>query len=170
VKTIKNQTVVLCKGRGDMWFKWLKNTLEKNKAKVKVTTPEKHDKMMAVIQGVIHFSSITISHTLKELGISVKESKEFSSPVYKLRLDMVGRILNQDPKLYADIEILNTESKKAITTYLKTSKRLLRIIQNKNTPGFIKYFKEAGDYLGDFKKEAEEYSDYLIKKLIERKK
>ncbi len=110
------------------------------------------------------------ANTLKELGIGIKESKDFSSPVYKLRLDMVGRILNQDPRLYADIEILNTESKKALRTYLKTSKKLLKIIQNKDVDGFTKYFKEAADYLGDFKKEAEEYSDYLIEKLVERKK
>lgn len=170
VRSIKGQTVVLCRGRGKKGFLWLKNILEKNGAGIKITTAKHHDEMMAVIQGVIHFSTITISHTLKELGISVRESEEFSSPIYKLRLDMVGRILNQDPKLYADIEILNPRAKKAIKSYLKTSKRLLKIIQKKDRQGFIKYFKEASNYFGDFKKEAEEYSNYLIEKLVERGK
>ena len=170
VSSIKDQTVILCPARGKKWLVWLKRILEKNGAKIKITKPKHHDQMMGVIQGVIHFSSITISHTLKELGIGVKESQEFSSPIYKLRMDMVGRILNQDPRLYADIEILNKRSKKAIKTYIKTSNRLLKIIQKKDIGGFIKYFEEAADYLGDFKKEAEEYSNYVIEKIIERKK
>ena len=120
-------------------------------------------------------STILMSGTLlptamyKEL-LGVKESQEFSSPIYKLRLDMVGRILNQDPSLYADIEILNKRSKKAIKTYLNTQKKLLKIINKKDKDGFVRYFKEAADYLGDFKEEAEEYSDYVIQKIIEREK
>ncbi len=168
IASIEDQTVVLCPARGKKWLEWLKKILEKHGAKIKVTSPKHHDEMMGVIQGVIHFSSITISHTLKELGIGVKESQEFSSPIYKLRLDMVGRILNQNPDLYADIEILNKNSKKAIKTYLKTQKKLLKIIQQKDTEGFINYFNEAAEYLGDFRKEAEEYSNYVIEKIIER--
>jgi len=170
VPTIKDQTVVLCRGRGKKWFNWIEKILVRNGAKLKITTAKHHDQMMGVIQGVIHFSSITISHTLKELGIGVKESQEFSSPIYKLRLDMVGRILNQDPALYADIEILNKRSKKAIKTYLNTQKKLFKIIQTKDKEGFVKYFKEAANYFGDFKEEAEEYSNYVIDKIIERKK
>ncbi|HLC96546.1 MAG TPA: prephenate dehydrogenase/arogenate dehydrogenase family protein [Candidatus Nanoarchaeia archaeon] len=170
ISSIKDQTVVLCPARGKKWFKWVKNLLGENGAKIKITKPKHHDKMMAVIQGVIHFSSITISHTLKELGISVQESLDFSSPIYKLRLDMVGRILNQDPKLYADIEILNKNAKKAIQAYMRSQKRLLKTIQDKDTGAFVKYFNEAADYLGSFRKEAEEYSDYVIEKVIERGK
>ena len=36
VSTIKDQTVVLCKGRGKKWFKWLESILDKNGAKLKV--------------------------------------------------------------------------------------------------------------------------------------
>jgi prephenate dehydrogenase len=169
ILSLKDQTMILCPARGKKWFAWLKKLLANNGAKIKITKPRHHDQMMAVIQGVIHFSSITISHTLKELGIGVEESKEFSSPIYKLRLDMVGRILNQDPNLYADIEISNTRAKKAIKTYLNTQKKLLKIINKKDNAAFIKYFKEAADYMGSFKKEAEEYSNYVIEKLIERK-
>jgi prephenate dehydrogenase len=170
VGSIKDQTVVLCPARGKKWMKWLKSILVKNKAKIKVTTPAKHDKMMSVIQGIMHFGSISICHALKELGVNIKESQEYSSPIYKLRMDMVGRILNQDPKLYADIEISNPETKNAIKAYLKNAKQLYKIIKRKNSEKFVSYFKEAAKYLGDFKKEAEDYSNYLIEKLVERKK
>lgn len=170
VKSIKDQTVVLCPARGKKWIVWLKSILKKNGAKIKISTPIQHDKMMAVIQGIMHFGSISICHALKELGVDIKDSQEFSSPIYKLRMDMVGRILNQDPKLYGDIEILNPATPKALRAYIKSSKKLYKIIRKKDKSAFIKYFKEAANYLGSFKKEAEEYSNYLIEKLVERRK
>ncbi|MBU0614578.1 MAG: prephenate dehydrogenase/arogenate dehydrogenase family protein [Nanoarchaeota archaeon] len=168
VSSIKEQSVVLCPARGKKWMAWLKELLIKNNALVKVTTPERHDRMMAVIQGLVHFGSITVTHTLKELGVNIKDSLEYASPIYKLRLDMLGRILNQDPELYADIEISNPEVKNVLKAYVNSSKKLLKAISKKDRQGFIDYFKESADYLGDFKKEAEKESDYLIEKMVDR--
>ncbi len=168
VKTIKNQTVVLCPARPRKWLEWLKGILKKNEALVRVTTPEKHDKMMSIIQGVTHFSTIAIAHTLKKLGISVEESLHYTSPIYKLRMDVVGRLLNQDPKLYADIEMLNPENKKAMEEYIGSVRELLGIVKRKDREEFIKFFKEGADFLGDFKKEATEYSDYIIEQLVKK--
>jgi prephenate dehydrogenase len=170
VRSIKDQTMILCPARGKKWLPWLNNMLKKNGAKIKISNPAKHDRMMSVIQGIMHFGSISICHALKELGVDINNSQKYSSPIYKLRMDMVGRILNQDPKLYADIEIQNPETTKALKAYLKSANQLFRIIKKKDTKKFIKYFEEAADYLGSFKKEAEEYSNYLIEKLVERKK
>lgn len=169
VKDLKNQTIVLCPARGKKWLRWVERSFLDGGAKLKITTPAEHDKMMSVIQGVIHFSSITISHVLKELNIDIIGSQEFSSPIYKLRMDMVGRILNQDPRLYANIEIQNPKTPKALKVYLKTCRKLYGIIKAKDTEAFVSYFNEAADYLGDFKREAEEYSNYLIDKLVDRK-
>lgn len=169
IKSLRNQTIILCPARGKKWPGWLEAIFLKAGAKIKITSPKEHDKMMSIIQGVIHFSSITISHVLKELNIDIKDSQDFSSPIYKLRMDMVGRILNQDPELYANIEILNPETPIALKAYIETCKKLFNIINNKDTKGFINYFNEAADYLGDFKKEAEEYSNYLIDKLVYKK-
>jgi len=168
VSSIKGQSIVLCPARGKKWLPWLKELLDKNGAKIKIATPEKHDKMMAVIQGLVHFSTITVSHVLKEMGIDIKDSLDYASPIYKLRLDMLGRILNQDPELYADIEILNPEVNKAIKVYLDSSEKLFKTIAKKDREGFIDYFKESANYLGNFKEEAEKESDYLIEKLVKK--
>ena len=168
VKTIKNQTVVLCPARPKKWLDWLKDILDKNGALVRVTTPEKHDKMMSIIQGVNHFSTIAMAHTLKKLGISVEESLHYTSPIYKLRMDFVGRLLNQNPELYADIEMLNPHNKKAMEEYIRSTRELLGIVKRKDREEFIRFFKEGADFLGDFKEEATEYSDYIIEQLVKR--
>ncbi|MBW2974673.1 prephenate dehydrogenase/arogenate dehydrogenase family protein [Candidatus Woesearchaeota archaeon] len=168
VETIKNQTVVLCPSRPRQWLGWLRNVFEKEGALVRITTPEKHDKMMSIVQGVTHFSTICVAHTLKKLGIDVEESLHYTSPIYKLRMDIVGRLLNQDPRLYADIEMLNPENKKAMEEYIRSTRELLGIIKRKDRDEFIKFFNEGADFLGDFKKEATEYSDYLIEQLVKK--
>ncbi len=169
VSSFKNQTFVLTPARPQNWLPWLENFLKKEGAKIKITTAEKHDSMMAVIQGMTHFSTLAVANAMKELGIDIKESLQYTSPIYKLRMDMVGRILNQDPNLYADIEIANPESKKTIKQYIKSAKKLQKIIKKKDRNAFIKYFNESADFFGDFKKEAAEFSDYLIEQLVKRK-
>lgn len=168
IKTIKNQTVVLCPSRPRQWLSWLRNIFEKNGALVRITTPEKHDKMMSIIQGITHLSTICVAHTLKKLGIDVEESLHYTSPIYKLRMDMVGRLLNQDPRLYADIEMLNPENKKAMEEYIRSTRELIGIIKRKDREEFIRFFKEGADFLGDFKEEATEYSDYVIEQLVKK--
>lgn len=169
LKSLKKQTVILVKGKGNKWFFWLKSFFEKEGARVKITTAKKHDEMMAVIQGLVHFSSISVVHALKDLGIDIHESLEFTSPVYKLRMIVLGRILNQDPRLYADIEIMNPKALKTIDAYINSSKKLREIIRKKNTNNFIKFFEEAAKELGNFKKQAEKESDYLIEKMVDKK-
>ncbi len=170
VSSLKNQTIVLCPARGKKWLKWIRDIFQRNGAVIKITTTEKHDEMMSIIQGLNHFSTLSVAHAMKSLGISVEESLQYTSPIYKLRMAMIGRILNQDPNLYANIEIMNPKNIKALDAYIKSSKKLQDIIEAKNTKEFIKYFSECAEFFGSFKREAEKLSDFLIEKMVERKK
>ena len=166
VSSIKDQTIVLCPARTKKWLKWVVNIFKKNGAKIKISNPEKHDEMMSIIQGLNHFSTLSVAHAMKSLGINIKESLEYTSPVYKLRMAMVGRILNQDPGLYANIEIMNPKNKSVLKTYEKSFEKLKKIIETKNKKEFLKYFNECADFFGSFKEEAEKTSDYLIEKMV----
>lgn len=166
VSSVKNQTILLCPARTKKWLKWLVGIFENSGARVKITTPEKHDEMMSIIQGLNHFSTLSVAHAMKKLGINIKESLEYTSPIYRLRMAMVGRILSQSPDLYADIEMMNPKNKKVLSAYLSSSKKLQEIINTKNTKEFVKYFNECAEFFGRFKKEAAETSDYLIEQMV----
>lgn len=157
-----NQTMVLCPGRGETWKGWLQELFVSLGMKVKECSAEEHDYMMAIIQGMIHFSTITMGHVFKELQLDVKESLQFSSPVYKIRLDMIGRILNQSAELYADIEIQNPSTVGVLQKYLASCEKLFGIIKSGRRDEFIAYFNEAADHMGDFKGVAEMESNYLV--------
>ena len=166
VVSLKNQTIVVCSQRGTKWQKWLNSIFKKENARIKISTPEKHDKMMAIIQGLNHFSTLSVAHAMKNLGINLKETLEFTSPIYKLRIAMVGRILNQDPNLYASLEIDNSENNKVLKECMQSSKELFSIIGSKDRERFLEYFNECSKFFGDFKKESEKISNYLLNEAV----
>lgn len=168
VRDFANQTVVVCPGRGETWKAWLIDLLQAKQARVKVCSAAEHDQMMAIIQGMLHFSTISMGHAFNTLSVDIDETLAFSSPIYKIRLDMIGRILNQSPDLYCDIEMMNPKTIEVLESYLHSCQTLLGHIKKGDRDGFIRFFRETAAYLGPFKAEAARESDYLIDILAHR--
>jgi len=159
---IDGQLVIMCPGRGKKWFNWFKNLLTENRIIVRELSARKHDELMAYIQVLTHFSDIALVDTLKKSGIPISKFTSFQSPIYRLELDMMGRILNQDPGLYANIQIGNPISSKVVRSFIKSCEDLAKTIDNKNVSENIKYFKKCSKYLGDYCKTAMKESDRLM--------
>jgi len=149
VGSIDGQIFVLTPIRGSKWLGWLQEKLETHKARVVVSTPEEHDRIMAVVQGLTHFTYISTGKTLQELGIDVKKSRQFSSPIYELMLDMIGRIIGQDPKLYAEIQMQNPEVLKVHKVFIKTAEKLSSIVRKKDEKHFVELMVDSAKHFGD---------------------
>ncbi len=169
IGSIKGQTIVICPERitNKELYQKIILTLEKKGANLVEMSPETHDQLMAVIQGLTHFSAIVLCHCLKDLNFDIKKSLGCTSPVYRLTLDMAGRILNQQPELYADISLLNPKTIDVLSQYLRSAEDLFKKIEEKDREGFIKFFEDASEYLGDFTERAEKESDMLIKRMVD---
>ncbi|MDA1196544.1 MAG: prephenate dehydrogenase/arogenate dehydrogenase family protein [Nanoarchaeota archaeon] len=170
VADVKNQTVVLCDGREKGYLSWISKLLTDRGGIVKVMDAISHDKAMAVVQGLQHFSSISICHALSKVGTSMKEMERVSSPIFRFNMDIAGRILNQDPELYADVELLNEHVTPILKAYIADATHLLSLIEAGDREGFVDYFNEAADYLGVFKDEAEDYTNKIISYLVKEGK
>jgi len=162
VDTMKGQTIVLCKEREREKTKSFVSLFKKSGASVKFSTPEEHDKMMSIIQGMTHFSSIALARSITDQKIDINESLSYTSPVYRINMNMIGRIMAQDPKLYAEIQIFNPYVKKSIESFIESSKALLDIIERKDEDSFVKYFEKASDNMGEFKFKALKESNKII--------
>ena len=114
------------------------------------TTPEEHDKIMSVVQGLTHFSYISIASTIRKLNISVKESRKFSSPVYSLMLDMISRIVAQNPYLYYSIQKQNSKTALSRKTLIEESIRLSEYIDNDEEDKFIEDMRLSAKHLDEF--------------------
>ena len=78
---------------------------------------------MAVVQALTHFAYIGIGAALQALDFDVEKSRKFMSPVYEIMIDFVGRILDQNPELYASIQ-KNPKAMKVRQTFIGECMRL----------------------------------------------
>ncbi|AIJ05682.1 Prephenate dehydrogenase [Methanocaldococcus bathoardescens] len=163
--SLLRQVVILTpseKHKKSEWFKKVYNFLKKEGAKVIVIDAEKHDKIMGIVQGLTHFAFISLGATLKELNVDIKESRKFASPIYELMISIIGRIIGQNPYLYADIQMFNPRIKEIHETFINQCKEISEIVKNKDREGFVKIMKEAAKHFGSEAKRGVHYSDKAI--------
>lgn len=167
ISSLKGQTIVMVKGRdNNNWFDKVQNYFKDKELKVKETTAKHHDKMMALIQVLVHFNTISLGHTMASLGYDVKETLEFTSPIYKMELSMVGRIFAQDPDLYGSIPLNNPHTKDVLKKHKENSEKLMQIINGKNLDEFVDWFNDTAEYFDNFKIEALQESKKVIEELV----
>jgi prephenate dehydrogenase len=135
--------------RCQKWFPVIGKVLEENGAHIVIVGPEEHDRFVSVVQGLTHFAYITIGTTLNRLDFNVKESRRFMSPVYDIMLDFVGRILGQNPYLYAMIQMDNPEVIKVHEAFLQECHSTSEIVRKHDIEGFVTKMKEAAIHFGD---------------------
>jgi len=150
IESIAGQRVVLCPARVEKWLSWLKGILEKNGAIVVETTPEKHDQMMAIIQGLNHFNTIMMGLALSKAGVSFSELCRFATPAFQAKIEIIQKIFCQNPGLYAEIVTMNPDVHQHIEAYEKTVAELKNLIYQGNAAdiadmieGHAAFFKTA---------------------------
>lgn len=159
----KNQNIILCKGRVGKYYKWYKNFLKSLGLEVIEMNSEEHDRHMAVIQCLTHFSNLSLGSALSKINYDLEKGEKIATPIYQLRLYGVGRILAQDPILYADIQKYNPFAKEMSEVYLKSVMELNDSVKNNKSEEFINIFKKSQKYFGEFKEKSLKVTDKLIK-------
>ena len=149
ITSLEGQTVVVTPVRTEKWEKFLLDFLNRRKARVYVTTPEEHDRIMGVVQGLTHFAYISLAYTLKDLGVDVKHSRKFASPVYELMLDFIARIVGQSPGLYASIQMHNPYTAEVRRVFLEKVKELKDVIERRDSHAFSRIMAESARHIGD---------------------
>ena len=142
---------------------FLKDFLLSRWAKVIEETPKQHDKMMAVIQWLTHYSIFILWKTIKRIRFNIEKSMEFISPVYKIMFSITSRYIWQNPKLYADIQMYNDEILSIQKEFIQVSKDFNSAVLKKDKKKFTKYLENTKQYFWEKTAiEWQEYSDKII--------
>jgi prephenate dehydrogenase len=149
VTSMEGLTFILTPVRVKKWEKFIMDLLEKRGARVFVTTPEEHDRMMSIVQGLTHFAYISAASTLRELGVDVEKTRNFASPVYELMLDLIARIVGQSPQLYASIQMHNPLVGEVHEKFIEEARKLSDVVKNKDMDTFTEIMSAAARHLGD---------------------
>jgi len=148
------QTCISCDVRGGVLAETFLQVLRDEGLRVVPMTPEAHDRMMAVVQGLTHFQAIAAAHCMGELNFDPGASLESASPVYRLRLAMIGRILAQNPRLYAEIQIFNPFVLEVLEQLQRSHERLMGFVIARDVDGFAAEFERVRERLGSFTSES----------------
>ncbi len=146
------QVVVVCHGREPQAYEWLLEQMRIWGAALKITTPQQHDNAMAYIQVMRHFGTFVYGAHLAAEDPQLQELIDFSSPIYRLELAMVGRLFAQDPSLYADIIFNNKDSIELLRRFRDRFDECLQILDSGDKGQFIKAFMHIGQWFGEYSK------------------
>ncbi|OGJ52083.1 hypothetical protein A2335_04070 [Candidatus Peregrinibacteria bacterium RIFOXYB2_FULL_32_7] len=164
IENVKGQVILYCPERTKQEKKFV-NFMEKFGFTMKEISPQKHDHLMAIIQVLIHFKAIVLGKALEKLGVDIKESLAISSPIYKMELNMIGRIFAQDPKLYGAIEIMNPETQKVLKILEESFDLYKEIVLKKDLVKFEKEFVKTSKHMGKYCQQALQNTAKIFKVL-----
>lgn len=168
---IPGQTVIICPTKkSGKWSLWLENFLKNQNVKIEKMSAQEHDKIMNVVQGLIHFAEITFADGLRRTGMTIDELLRFTGKASELKVQLAARIIDQDPGLYGNIQIQNPYALNSLKAFQKSVEELLKIVRKKDLKNFKKYFEKNRKFLGKYTKEAYHDSTYLIDKFQELQK
>ena len=160
VRSMRGQTVIVVRERVGELTERVVGAFYEAGANVQETTAREHDEMMSVVQGLTHYSLVSIGGALERLDFDVEDSRRFMSPVYEIVLDFVGRVLNQNPELYADIQ-MNQPVGDVHDALIETAEELADAVERGDNGAFEDVMLDAASHYGDTKS-ALRRSDKLI--------
>jgi len=166
--TMDKQIIVVTPGRDQDACQWLIEQFAAWGSIILQTSPEEHDEIMSTVQTVRHFATFAFGQFLYRRGIDISRTLEFSSPIYRLELGMVGRLFAQDASLYSEIIFASPDRRELLKDYLASVEDNLEMIEGDDREAFRAEFKKVADWFGPFSEQALRESTFLIDKLIER--
>ncbi len=169
VRSLLHQTIIVCPERCDEQA--LHNLLAVFRAEgaaCTITTPEAHDRAMAVVQGLTHFVTLCMAESIRRLGTDIEKTKSFTSPIYQIELGLMGRLLSQDADLYGSILEQNPYVPDVLRHCRDSSKDLGEIIETGDADRFREFFEQNRRHFGKYCDEGMVMTDALIEFLVNR--
>ena len=157
------QTIAACPVRiGPHEWQWLRGLFTASGIRVKECSPDEHDRMMSIIQVLFHLTTMLIGRTLRKLDIDIDETMNYTSPSYRIEMNLVGRIFAQSPELYAAINQMNPNTGGILSALRDGLEVYEQFYREANLEGFTEDFRQSARHLGDFCANAFRESSQLL--------
>jgi prephenate dehydrogenase len=145
-ESLAGQNFVMCRGRGETWFQWLHQLLIEAGAKIEITTPEEHDRLMSLIQGLTHFTLISLGTTFRRLHADITTMETLATPTFKAVYDQVYHLVNQNFPLYAHIQLLNPQNRTTHAAFAEAVEQLRQIVLGGDADALVQVLEENQRY------------------------
>ncbi|MFP4160113.1 MAG: bifunctional chorismate mutase/prephenate dehydrogenase [Desulfobacterales bacterium] len=167
-RSLDKQIVVATPGRNQEACQWVLDQFTAWGAVIVTSSAQEHDDIMAVVQSLRHFATFAFGQFIEREKVPVARTLEFSSPIYRLELGMVGRLFAQDAAMYAEIIFASQKRRDLLKSYMENMYENMEMVEKGDRQSFINEFNKIAEWFGPFSEQAIRESSYLIDKLIER--
>ena len=129
--TLKGRVLVVCEARLQHWRSFVERLCEALEGECVGATPEQHDRIMALVQAMVHATHLTQAAVLRdsaeELG-GLATLLPFRSASFELDAAILSRILGMNPSIYEDIQFGNPNSVPMLETLAHHAADLARTV------------------------------------------
>ncbi|KRG61834.1 prephenate dehydrogenase [Stenotrophomonas humi] len=130
--TLKGRVMVVCEARLDArWQAWLDELCIALQAECVRGTAEHHDRVMALVQAMVHATHLAQAGVLREyaplLG-QLQELMPYRSAAFELDTAVISRILSLNPAIYEDIQFGNPHAGEVLDHLLDQLGRLRALL------------------------------------------
>ena len=166
--SLDKQVIVATPGRDEHACQWILDQFTAWGGIIVPSDAKEHDDIMAIVQALRHFATFAFGQFLNRQRISLARTLEFSSPIYRLELGMVGRLFAQDSSLYSEIIFASPERRKLLQDFLTSLNENRDMLERGDKDLFQEEFRKIAEWFGPFSEQAMRESTFLIEKLTER--
>ena len=140
--SLEGQNIVLCPARGGGWLGFLQGIFVKNGARITVTAPAEHDRMMAWVQGLTHLDTLLTGLTLRDSGVEPSELAAFSTPVFRTREAIAAKVFGPAPASTRPSSPENPNMPALLERFEKNLSRLKELVLNRDAEGLTALLKK----------------------------
>ena len=139
-KNFNKQKIVVCYGRHNDSFQWLLDFMAERGGELIYCSPQEHDRLMAIVQAVRHFSQFGFGVFLKSERVDPQSSLSVASPNYRSEYEALLSFFQQNPSMYVDIMLATETSCQTIERLATTYRELAELIAKKDRDTLIQIF------------------------------
>ena len=132
--------VVVCRGRGESGLAWITGMLERSGLQVVHLEAEEHDRMMGLIQGAHHFSTLALALSIGRSGFRVSDLSRCSTETFSERLERIRSMMEQPADLFGSLLMDNLAAAEFSERYLKAAGELFEMISKGDRGAFKEVF------------------------------
>ncbi|RQD79389.1 MAG: prephenate dehydrogenase/arogenate dehydrogenase family protein [Methanocalculus sp. MSAO_Arc1] len=166
--TLRGQKMIMTPVRADdRTHAWLSGICMAAGMHLHETSPEEHDRAMAIMQGLVHVQSISLAHTLRIMNLRIPDLLPFATPNAHASLAFMARTLAQDPDLYGGMLLGNPDLDLVIRTYISSMKEIGDCIRDKGEEEFRQEFEADSTFVLPMQKDAIPLTNKLLDLVVE---
>lgn len=130
--TLKGRVMVVCEARVEArWQPWLERLYAALEAECVRATPEHHDRVMALVQAMVHATHLAQAGVLRGYAPLLGELRAlmpYRSTAFELDAAVISRILSLNPAIYEDIQFGNPHAGEVLDHLLEQLRQLRALL------------------------------------------